>query len=122
VIGSIRRECLDHVLVFPGNLITTNPEFVLRLLSPIANASFVGEGLTGATSDSAAANGVCRGGAAGRWTAPPLRTTGCLKSPTPPRHGLSLLGPWAFVFELCALQTRASASLLHQTQAGSQTA
>jgi hypothetical protein len=43
VIGSIRRECLDHLIVF--NEVTTNPQFVFRLLSPIENASLVGKGL-----------------------------------------------------------------------------
>src|SRR5260370_13550591 len=103
VIGSIRRECLDHVIVFHKSSLrrTTNSYFDYYHRS--RTASFVREGLTGATSDSAAANGVRRGSAAGRWTAPPLRATGCLKSPTPPRHGLSLLGSLAFVFELCSL-------------------
>jgi hypothetical protein len=60
---------------------TTNPQFVFRLLLPIENTSFVGEGLTAATSDSAAGNGFRRGATAGWWTAPSLRTTGCLKEP-----------------------------------------
>jgi hypothetical protein len=55
-------------------------EFLFRLLSPIENTSFAGERLTGAASDSAAARGVHRGGAAGRWVAPPLRTAGRLKN------------------------------------------
>ena len=46
-------------------LVTTNPKFVFRLLSPVENTSFLGERLTGATSDSGATNGVRRGGAAG---------------------------------------------------------
>jgi transposase InsO family protein len=36
VIGSIRRECLDHVIVFQAN-----PSFVFRLLSPVENTSFL---------------------------------------------------------------------------------
>jgi len=61
VIGSIRRECLDHVIVFHETRYD-DPQFVFRLLSPIKNTSFVGEGLAGATNDSAAGNGVRRGG------------------------------------------------------------
>src|SRR5215469_11229048 len=64
----------------PGKLVTTNAPFVFRLLSPIQNPSFVGEGLTGATSDSAARTGTRRGGAASRWTASPLRTAGRLRT------------------------------------------
>src|SRR5262249_47773978 len=48
--------------------------------SSIQNTSFVGEGLAGATSDSAPRNGVGCVGAASRWATPPLRTTGCLKT------------------------------------------
>src|ERR1700687_6266051 len=67
--------------------------------------------------------GVRRGGAAGRWTASPLRTTGCLKKPesTTPRS----FYPWAI--EICVrtvlpLHTSASVNFVHQTQAGPQTA
>src|SRR5437667_11885668 len=45
------------------------------------NASFVGEGRTGATSDSPARNGIRRSATPCRRTAPPLRTTGCLNEP-----------------------------------------
>jgi hypothetical protein len=81
VIGSVRRECLDHVIVLQERLAPPNPRFVLRLLSPIQNASFVGEGPARATARSAARNRAGRRGASGRWTAPPLRTTGRLKQP-----------------------------------------
>ena len=43
----------------------------------------LGEGLTGAKSDSAAGNGIRRGDTAGWWTTSPLRTTGCVKEPEP---------------------------------------
>ena len=80
VIGSIRRECLDHLIVFNETVVTTNPQFVFRLLSPIENTSLVGEGLARATLHSAAGNGASRGAAASRRSAPPLRTTGRLKA------------------------------------------
>src|SRR5271165_5111514 len=73
----VPRSC-DRV---PRNLAPSNPGFVSRLLSPIENASLVGEGLARATTHAAAGNGVSRGRAAGRWTAPPLRPTGRLKEP-----------------------------------------
>jgi putative transposase len=91
VIGSIRRECLDHVIAFHENSLRRTLKFLFRLLSPIENTSFVGERLTGATSDSAAGRGVHRGGAAGRWVAPPLRTAGCLKNTNPPGSALQIL-------------------------------
>src|SRR5437660_9389495 len=45
------------------------------------NASFAGEGRTGATSDSPARNGIRRSATPRRRIAPPLRTTGCLNEP-----------------------------------------
>src|ERR1700688_951162 len=62
-------------------LVTSNPQFVFRLLSPIENASLVGEGLARATTGSAAGARTSRSGITSRRTAPPLRTTGCLKDP-----------------------------------------
>jgi transposase InsO family protein len=56
------------------------PSIRISITITIENPSFVGEGLTGATNDSAAGNGIRGGRAAGRWTASPLRTTGCLKA------------------------------------------
>jgi hypothetical protein len=63
----------------------------------------VGEGLTGATSDSAAGNGSGRGATAGRWVASPLRTTGCLKSQSLPGCELPPLGVLKSVSGLCSL-------------------
>src|SRR6516165_4122236 len=63
---------------------------------------------SGATSDSAARNGVGCVGAASQWAAPPLRTTGCLKKPK--LIALRAASPWAF--EICA-QT-VSLSCVHQ--------
>jgi hypothetical protein len=51
--------------------------------SSVENTSLLGEGLAGAKSDSAVRNGTRRGETAGRWTASPLRTTGCVKEPGP---------------------------------------
>src|SRR5436309_9787065 len=78
-------------------LVTSNPRFVFRLLSPIENASLVGEGLARATTHAAVGNGVSRGSAAGRWTAPPRRTTGRLKEP----ESAVLRAASARPFEVC---------------------
>ena len=63
----------------PGKLASSHPRFLLGLLSPIANPSLIGEGLARAARNSAAGNGIRRGLATGRRTAPPLRTTGRLR-------------------------------------------
>jgi len=55
MIGSIRRECLDHVIVFhEGSLRRTLVSYFDYY--PIADASLVGEGLAGTTTHSAAGN------------------------------------------------------------------
>ena len=62
VIGSIRRECLDHVIVLHES----------SLRRALKSYSLVREGRSGATSDSATGNGIRRGGTAGRGATPPL--------------------------------------------------
>jgi hypothetical protein len=111
VIGSIRRECLDHVIVFHERP-PKNAPIIFRVLSSIENPSFVGKGRTGAPSDSAAGNGVGCGGAAGRWVAPPLRATGCLKNQIHHANALSLLRPFASLF--ARLHRRISFTRLRQ--------
>jgi putative transposase len=44
VIGSIRRECLDHVIVFHENSLRRILRSYLDYLSPIENASLLGKG------------------------------------------------------------------------------
>jgi hypothetical protein len=111
VIGSVRRECLDHVIVFHESslrrILTSYFDY-----SPIEDASFVGEGLTGATGDSTSGNGIRRGGAAGQRTAPPLRTTGCLKeSESITLCTTSRFGPLQFASDLYSVDTLASCEL-----------
>src|SRR5437016_511461 len=100
----------------PRNLATTNSHFLFRLLSPMENASFVGEGRTGATSDSPARNGIRRSATPRRRTAPPLRTTGCLNEPesTLPVLAFRLSSP-----KSARAQVHITANLVHQIQAGS---
>ena len=92
VIGSIRRECLDQVIVFNENSLRRTLNSYFDYYHRSRTPSIAGEGLTGATSDSAAGNGVRRGVTAGRWVASPLRTTGCLKSQSLPGCELPPLG------------------------------
>ena len=76
----------------------------------------------GATSDSAAGNGVRRGSAAGQRTASPLRTTGCLKASE--STALRAASPWALksVSELCFLEHACIGEFVHQTETGPETA
>src|SRR5438034_6033416 len=80
------------------------------------NASFAGEGRTGATSDSPARNGIRRSPTPRRRTAPPLRTTGCLNEPesTLPVLAFRLSSP-----KSARAQVRITANLVHQIQRGS---
>ena len=72
---------MKSALLWLRSHLYVEPRFVFRLLSPFENASLVGQGLARTTIHSAPGNGISRGGVPGRWTAPPLRTTGCLKEP-----------------------------------------
>ncbi len=79
LIGSIRRECLDHVMVW-------NRRSLPRIMHSYfayyhrSRTHLAGEGLARAARDAAARNGIRRGLATGRRTAPPLRTTGRLRA------------------------------------------
>jgi len=57
VIGSVRRECLDHMIVFHESSLRRILTSYFRLLSLIEEASFVGEGLRRATNDSTSGTG-----------------------------------------------------------------
>jgi len=81
IVGSIRRECLDHVIRVERAVVAPLIAQLFCLLSPIENASLVGEGFTRAKTNSAVGNGTSCGAAAGRWAAPPLRTTGGVSNP-----------------------------------------
>ena len=75
----------------PRKLAPSNPQFIFRLLSPIADASFVGEGLARVAIHSTARNGAGRGSAAGGRATSPLRTTSRLtNSPNLERAGRHL--------------------------------
>jgi transposase InsO family protein len=61
VIGSVRRECLDHVIVFHEcslrRILTSYFDYYHRSRTHLS----LGEGLTRATSDSTSGNGIRRG-------------------------------------------------------------
>src|SRR5207253_11018732 len=116
VIGSVRRECLDHMIVFHETSLRRTLTSYFDYYSPIENASFAGEGRTGATSDSPARNGIRRSATPRRRTAPPLRPTGCLNEPesTLPVLAFRLSSP-----KSARAQGNITANLVHQIQRGS---
>ena len=73
----IRKMCMENprgaprihgeLLKLGINIAESDSEILFRVLSSVENASFARKGPAGATSDSAARNGVFGGGAAGRW-------------------------------------------------------
>ena len=75
VIGSIRRECLDHLIVFNEVSLRRTLRSYFQYYHKSRNPSLVSQGFARAASDSASGNGASRGGTTGRWTSPPLRTT-----------------------------------------------
>src|ERR1700680_2344043 len=68
-------EVDDAVVGDRHAMCSSNPHFVLRLLSPIENAASAGEGFTGAATGPAGDTWACGFRAAGRRAPPPLRTT-----------------------------------------------
>jgi len=80
VIGSVRRECLDHVIVFnEGSLRRILASYFSYYHETRPHLSF-GEGLAGVAAGSAAGIGKHSGNRSGWRTAPSLRTPRSLKS------------------------------------------
>ena len=75
VIGTIRRECLDHVLVFNE----ASPYH--RLLPCIAHSPLPGEGCDGVAARKGAGSRTRRCRPGSRWAAPPLRAARRLTAP-----------------------------------------
>src|SRR5215467_2248230 len=117
--GSIRRECLDHVIVFHESSLRRTLDSYFDYYH--RSRTHLSLGARPAT-HSAGGHGTSRGAAAGRRTAPPLRTTGRLKEP----ESAVLRAAFTAAFETCSalrsLHTHASANSVHQTQAGSRRA
>ena len=97
VIGSIRRECLDHVIVFHESSLRRTLNSYFDYYHRSRTHLSLGKDVPGATTHSAAGNRVNRGRASGRWTAPPLRTTGRLKE----RESTVLRVASVSLFEIC---------------------
>jgi hypothetical protein len=53
LIGSIRRECVDHIIVFGRDAFASGPEILRRLLQLRQNASIIEEGCAGFSPGSA---------------------------------------------------------------------
>ena len=81
VIGSIRRECLDHVIVFHESSLRRTLASYFDYYHRSRTHLSLGKDSPEPRAIQPPEMGSSRGGAAGRWTAPPLRTTGCLKKP-----------------------------------------
>jgi hypothetical protein len=75
VIGSIRRECLDHIVIFNERHLRRAPLNIYRLLPPNAHASLTRQRLPGPTSRHATRDRKSRRLAASQWPASPLRTS-----------------------------------------------
>ena len=75
IIGSIRRECLDHVIVFDERSLRRTLACYFLLLSSIQNAPVAEQRLARATPDPTARNRAGRGDISGGWLAPSLRAT-----------------------------------------------
>ena len=84
VIGSIRRECLDHVIVFEERslrrILASYVDYYHRSRTHLS----LGKDSPRSTAGSAARNRARRGGASGRWTASPLRAPRRLNPPKVP--------------------------------------
>ena len=72
VIGSIRRECLDHVIVCDEESLAPFASFVFPLLPRLAIALVTGQGFAGSTYDSISRPS--HRNSSSRRLAPPLRT------------------------------------------------
>ena len=75
VIGSIRRECLDHIVIFNERHLRRVLSLVRRLLPPNPHASFTRQGLPGPAPDHATQDRKSRRHPASQWPASPLRTS-----------------------------------------------
>ena len=79
VIGSIRRECLDHVIVFGEASLRRTLSSYFSYYHQTRPHLSLDEGLPGASAHPATGTGTSGGRAPSWGTAPPLRTTRCLK-------------------------------------------
>src|SRR5205085_12326872 len=83
VIGTIRRECLDHVIVFNEASLYRHVEIVRDVLSRIQNAPLIGQGLARITGCAAARAWTDRSDPTNRRSPSPVRTARSLKGLKP---------------------------------------
>jgi transposase InsO family protein len=102
-IGSARRECLDHVIVFSAIGTSAVDEALLRLLRAVPHASVAEQGRARPSADRRAGGWPRRSDPAGRRASSPVRTPGRLtrrssRSQPPTRRSPRIaLGPVAFL-------------------------
>ena len=77
VIGTLRRECLDHVIVFNEASLYAC-QGVPGVLSRIQDAPFADQGPAGTAAGAPAGTGRRCGDTASRWPSPPLRAASSL--------------------------------------------
>jgi Integrase core domain len=116
VIGSVRRECLDHVIVFHESslrrILTSYFDYYHRSRTHLS----LGKDSPEPRAIQPPEMGSVVVGAAGRRTAPPLRTTGCLKaSESTTLRATFHFGPLQFASDLCSVDTLASYELCSPT-------
>ena len=101
-IGSIRRECLDHVIVLSAAGLQRMVNGLRRVLHALADASGPRQGLADSTARDAADGRAHRRGSRGQRAAPSLRPRGRIvtthrprRLPTPLRERTLTLAIWA---------------------------
>jgi len=75
VIGSLRRECLDYIVIFNERHLRPRPLKMYRLLPPNAHPSLTRQGLPGPAPRIAAQDRQSRCDPESQWLASPLRTS-----------------------------------------------
>ena len=93
VIGTIRRECLDHMIVFNERSLYRHLRNLRGLLSSEPNALGIGEGQPGAPTDPAAGVWTDHRDSGGGWAPSPLRAARRLSKPTTVVYRSVLLVP-----------------------------
>jgi len=73
-IGSVRRECLEHVIVFTAVGLQRLMECDVEYDEHSRTHLIVGQGCADRSPSHAVQRRPCRGDPAGRWLAPPIRT------------------------------------------------
>jgi hypothetical protein len=83
LIGSVRRECLDHVIVWNERSLRRTLRSYFRLLSALPNSFGLGQGRSGVESPGEARTRAHRSNSSGRRTSPLLPASGRLEIAVP---------------------------------------